>query len=61
MVKNLPSNEKGTRDVGSIPRLGRSPGGGDGNTLHILAWENPLDSGTWWVTVHGVAKESDVT
>ena len=60
MVKNLPSNEEGTRDVGSIPRLGRS-GGGDGNTLHILAWENPLDSGTWWVTVHGVAKESDVT
>jgi len=22
----------------------------------ILAWRIPLDRGTWWVTVHGVAK-----
>ncbi|XP_070637230.1 janus kinase and microtubule-interacting protein 3 isoform X13 [Bos indicus] len=28
-------------DVGSIPRLGRSPGEGNGNPLHILAWETP--------------------
>ena len=61
MVKNLPSKEEGTRDVGSIPRMGRSPGGGNGSTLYILAWENPLDCGTWWVAVHGVAKESDVS
>ena len=25
----------------------------------ILAWENPLDRGAWWATVHGVAKELD--
>ena len=25
--------------VGSIPGLGRSLGGGDGNPLHILAWK----------------------
>ena len=23
----------------------------------ILAWENPLDGGSWWATVHGVAKK----
>ena len=22
---------------------------------------NPMDSGAWWATVHGLAKESDVT
>jgi len=22
----------------------------------ILAWEIPVDDGTWWATVHGVAK-----
>ena len=28
-------------DPGSIPGLGRSPGEGNGNPLHILAWEIP--------------------
>ena len=28
-------------DVGSIPGLARSPGGGNGNPLHILAWRIP--------------------
>ena len=23
--------------------------------------ENPVDRGAWWATVHGVAKESDMT
>ena len=31
MVKNPPANAKGARDTGSIPGLGRSPGGGNGN------------------------------
>ena len=22
----------------------------------ILAWDDPLDRGTWWATVHGVTK-----
>ena len=22
----------------------------------ILAWENPVDRGAWWATVHGVTK-----
>ena len=33
MVKNLPSNAGDIRDTGSIPGLGRSPGGGHGNSL----------------------------
>ena len=27
----------------------------------ILAWENPMNRGAWWATVHGVAKELDMT
>ena len=23
---------------------------------NILAWENPMDRGTWWVAVHGIAE-----
>ena len=41
MVKNPPANEGDIRDVGSIPGLGRSPGGEHGNALHILAWRIP--------------------
>ena len=42
MVKNLPANTGNIRDVGSIPGLGRSPGGGHGNPLQcLLAWRIP--------------------
>ena len=43
-------------DVGSIPGLGRSPGEGNGNPLQYSCWENPMDRGASWATVHGVAK-----
>ena len=43
-------------DVGSIPRLGRSPGGGYGNPLQYSCQENPMDGGAWQATVHGVIK-----
>ena len=33
VVKNLPANAGGIKDVGLIPGLGRSPGEGNGNTL----------------------------
>ena len=56
MVKNLPANAGDVRDVGSIPGLGRSPGGGHGNPLQYSCLENPMDRGAWWATVHGVAK-----
>ena len=31
VVKNLPANARDIRDVGSIPGLGISPGGGQGD------------------------------
>ena len=43
-------------DLGLIPGLGRSPGGGNGYSLQYSYLENPVDRGAWWATVHGVAK-----
>ena len=56
MVKNLSANAGGARNVGWIPGLGRSPGIGTGNPLQYSRLENPMDRGTWQVTVHGVRK-----
>ena len=42
--------------AGSIPGLGRSPGGGNGNPLQHSGLENPMDRKAWWATVHGVEK-----
>ena len=47
-------------DLGSIPGLGRSPGEGNGNPLQNSCLENPMDGGSWWAIVHGIA-ESDMT
>ena len=44
------------RDVGSIPGLGRYPGGRNGHALQYSCLENPVDKGAWQVTVHGVAQ-----
>ena len=43
--------------LGSISRLGRSPGGGHGNPLQYSCLENPMDRGAWQATVHGVTKQ----
>ena len=56
MVKNLPANAGDKRDAGSIPGLGRSPGGGHGRPLQYSCLENHTDRESWWATVHGVAK-----
>ena len=61
VVKNLPVNAGDIRDVGLIPGLVRSLGGGHGNPLQYSCLENPMDRGAWWATVHGVTKESDTT
>ena len=58
MVKNPPANEG---DAGSIPGSGRSPAEGNGNPLQYSSLGNPMDRGAWRATVHGAAKESDVT
>ena len=47
-------------DPGSIPRLGRSSGEGNGNPLQYSCLENPMDGEAWQATVPGVA-ESDMT
>ena len=56
MVKNPPASAGDTGDVGSIPEVERSPGGGNGNPLQYSCLGNPMDRGAWWATVHGVAK-----
>ena len=56
VVKNLPANAGDVKDMGSIPGLGRSPGGGYGNPLQYSCLENPMDRGAWWAAVHRVAK-----
>ena len=67
MVKNPPANAGDTGSIlglgrspeeGSILELGRSPGEENGNPTpsSILAWEIPWTEGSWWPTVHGIAK-----
>ena len=56
VVKNPPASAEDTRDTGSIPELGRSPGGGHGNSLQYSCLENLMDRGVWQATVHGVIK-----
>ena len=43
MVKNPPANAGDMRDAGSIPGLGRYPGGGQGNPLQSFYLEVPMD------------------
>ena len=43
VMKNLPANAGGTRDVGVIPGSGRSPGGGNDNPLQYSWLGNPMD------------------
>ena len=54
MVKNSSARVGDTRDMGSIPRSGRSTGEGNGNPLQYSCLENPMDRGVCWATVHGV-------
>ena len=56
VVKNPWENAGATGDADLIPRSGRSPGEGNGHTLQYSCQDNPMDKGTWWATVHGVAK-----
>ena len=56
LVKDLPANAEDSRDAGSIPGSGRSPGVENGNLLQYSSLENSMDRGAWWATDHGVAK-----
>ena len=55
-VKNQLAIARDVRDVGLIPGLGRSPGGGHSNPLQYSCLENPMDRGAWQATVHRIAK-----
>ena len=50
MVKNLSANAGDMRDTGSIPGLGKSPGGGNGYPLQYSCPENSVDREAWWAT-----------
>ena len=56
VVKNPSANAGDSRDVGSIPGLGRSPGGGNSNPLQYSCLENSMGRGAWRATVHRAAK-----
>ena len=61
-LTTVPGGSKGTEsacsmgDPGLISGSGRSPGGGNGNSLQCSCLGNPMDRGAWWATVRGVAK-----
>ena len=58
MVKNLPAN---AGDTGLIPGSERSTGEGNDNPLQYSYLENPVSRRVWKSTVHGIAKELDMT
>ena len=58
VVKNPPAPGD-TGDMASIPGSGRSPRRRNGNLLQYYCRENPMDRGTWWAIVHGVAKSQN--
>ena len=43
VVKTQPANAEDTRNAGSIPGSGSSPGVGNGNLLQYSYLENPMD------------------
>ena len=42
--------------MSSIPGSGKSPGEGNGSSLHYSCLENSMDRGAWWATVRGVTE-----
>ena len=60
VIKNSPANAGDIRDVGFIPGLGRSPGGGNGNQLQYSCLVNLMDRGASRATVHGVKKSQTI-
>ena len=55
MVKNPPADAGDARDEGSVPRLRRFPGVGNGNPLQYFFLENSMDRQAWQALVHRFA------
>ena len=51
------SGKESAGHTGSVPRLGRSLGKGNGNPFQYSCLGNPMERGAWQATVYGVAKE----
>ena len=58
MVKNLPAGD--TRDSGSVPGSGRSPGEGNGYPFQYSCPDNSMDRGAWWAMVHVFTKSNTI-
>jgi len=58
VLKNLPAN---AGDLDSVLGLGRSPEERNDIPLRYSCLGNSMDRGAWQVTVHGAAKELDMT
>ena len=56
VVNNPPANAGYTKNMCSIPGLGRSPGEGHINSLQYSCLGNPTVRGAWQAIVHRVAK-----
>ena len=54
--KESACNAGATGDMSSVPELGRSPGGGQGNPLQYTCLKNFMDKGAWQATIHRFAK-----
>ena len=53
VVKNLPANAGGRRDMGSVLGSEISAGDGNENPLQYPCLENLMGRGIWWATVIG--------
>jgi len=53
--KESTCNTGAAKYIGSIPGLGRSPGGENGNPLQYSCLESPMDRGAWWAAVQRAA------
>ena len=56
VVKNPPPSAGDTKDVGSVPMSGRSPGAGNGNLLQYSYLDSSMGRGAWQAVFHGATE-----
>ena len=61
VVKDPPANAEDARDVGSIPRLERSTGEGNGNPLQYSCLEHPWTEEPGRLQSMGLQRVKDMT